>query len=173
MEGLAFVKVTQHEVEVLRELSTVTFIDTYAAYNTEEDMLNYIETEFSSAKLMSGLNSVDSAFYFALDGLTPTGYIKVNYAGAQTDINDSKCLELERIYVLKKYQGKKIGQFLLDGALAIAKHENLDYVWLGVWDKNINAQKFYAKNGFTAFGSHTFQLGEDEQQDILLKKELA
>jgi len=43
-------------------------------------------------------------------------------------------------------------------------------VWLGVWEENPRAIKFYKKNGFVEFDKHTFVLGEDEQTDILMKK---
>ena len=172
MEGLQLIKVNKNHVDALRVLSIVTFTETYAQFNTEEDMRNYIDTEFSVEKLASDVNGGDSVFYLAFDGTKPIGYIKVNYAPTQTDLYDPKSLELERIYVLKEYHGKRAGQFLLDAALDIALKNKLDYLWLGVWDKNLNAQKFYAKNGFTAFGTHTFLLGQDEQLDILLKKEL-
>ena len=172
MQNLKLIKVTAHDVATLQQLSTKTFIATYDEYNTEENMRHYIETEFSTEKLLTDINNPYSGVYFAMQGKDAVGYIKVNYAPSQTDLNDPKSLELERIYVLAEHQGKKIGQFLLEAARNIAVEKNLDYLWLGVWDKNINAQKFYAKNGFTVFGNHTFMLGDDKQQDILLKLSL-
>ena len=169
MQNLSLLKVTPGHLAMLQQLSKQTFADTYAQYNTEEDMRNYIATEFSDEKLLADINSRYVAFYFAMEGNEPVGFIKVNYAPSQTDVNDINSLELERIYVLKEHQGKKIGQFLLDAALGITKENDLDYLWLGVWDKNTNAQQFYAKNGFTAFGTHDFMLGSDRQRDILLK----
>lgn len=169
MYNLQLLKATASHVEILRQLSITTFIDTYAQYNTEENMRHYIETEFSTEKLLSDINNPSVGFYFAMETKESAGYIKINYAASQTDLNDTHSLELERIYVLKEHQGKKIGQFLLEAARTIAVENNLDYLWLGVWDKNTNAQKFYAKNGFTAFGTHDFMLGDDRQRDILLK----
>ena len=169
MQNLKLIKVTAGDVAILQQLSTKTFIATYDEYNTPENMRHYIETEFSTQKLLADINNPYSGVYFAMQGKDAVGYIKVNYAPSQTDLNDPKSLELERIYVLAEHQGKKIGQFLLEAARNIAVESNLDYLWLGVWDKNINAQKFYAKSGFTVFGNHTFMLGDDKQQDILLK----
>lgn len=169
MQSHKLIKVTANDVATLQQLSIKTFIATYAQYNTEENMQYYIETEFSTEKLLADINNPYSAFYLVIDDKDAVGYIKVNYAPSQTDLNDPKSLELERIYVLTEHQGKKIGQFLLEAARNIAIESNLDYLWLGVWDKNTNAQKFYAKNGFTVFGNHTFMLGDDKQQDILLK----
>ncbi len=169
MQNLHLLKADSTHLEILRELSITTFRTTYEQYNTEDDMQSYIASEFSLNKLAEGVNSPYSDFYFVMENDNAIGYIKVNYAPAQTDVNDSKSMEIERIYVLKQHQGKKAGQFLLDAALNIALQASLEYVWLGVWDKNTNAQQFYAKNGFVPFGRHTFILGNDEQQDILLK----
>lgn len=169
MQNLQILKATPLHVQLLQHISTHTFIATYAQYNTEENMRNYIETEFSTEKLLEGINKPSVGFYFAIEVNEPVGFIKINYAPSQTDLNDTKSLELERIYVAKEHQGKKIGQFLLDAARNIAVENKLDYLWLGVWDKNTNAQKFYAKNGFTAFGTHDFMLGDDRQKDILLR----
>lgn len=44
---------------------------------------------------------------------------------------------------------------------------------LGVWEHNHRALRFYEKNGFIAFGTHIFQLGNDQQTDILMKKSVA
>jgi ribosomal protein S18 acetylase RimI-like enzyme len=172
MQNLSLLKVSPEYLSPLQQLSAKTFIDTYAQFNTEEDMQNYIATEFSDEKLLADINSPHVVFYLAMEGNVPVGYIKVNYTTSQTDVNDGKSLELERIYVLKEHQGKKIGQFLLDAARDIAVKSDLDYLWLGVWDKNTNAQQFYAKNGFTAFGTHDFMLGNDRQTDILLRLSL-
>ncbi|PZR22179.1 MAG: GNAT family N-acetyltransferase [Flavobacterium psychrophilum] len=172
MQNCILLKADERHVEMLRNLSITTFTATYAQYNTEANMQSYIATEFSVEKLLEVINSTSSTFYFAMEGHEAIGFIKINYAPSQTDLNDPKSLELERIYVSAQHQGKKTGQFLLDAARDIAVKNNFDYLWLGVWDKNTNAQKFYAKNGFIAFGTHDFMLGDDRQKDILLKLQL-
>lgn len=42
------------------------------------------------------------------------------------------------------------------------------YVWLGVWEKNLGAIRFYEKNGFVPFDKHIFRLGDEKQTDILM-----
>lgn len=75
------------------------------------------------------------------------GYLKLNFGQSQTELKDEKALEIERIYVLKEFHGKKIGQILYDKALEVAKDRKADYVWLGVWEENPRAISFYRKNG--------------------------
>jgi diamine N-acetyltransferase len=110
---------------------------------------------------------------FALIDHQVIGYLKLNYGQAQTELKDSKALEIERIYVLQTYQGKNVGQLLYTKAIEIAKQASVDYVWLGVWEENHRALRFYQKNGFVPFDKHVFKLGDDEQTDILMKHYLS
>jgi ribosomal protein S18 acetylase RimI-like enzyme len=76
------------------------------------------------------------------------------------------------IYVKSAYHGKKIGQLLYEKALELARLQNKAYLWLGVWEENLKAIRFYEKNGFIAFDKHVFRFGGDEQIDVMMKKVL-
>lgn len=98
------------------------------------------------------------------------GYLKINLGQAQTEKLDLDALEIERIYLLKAFYGQKVGQLLYQKAIDIAHEIQASYVWLGVWEENYRALKFYEKNGFIAFDKHKFWLGDDEQTDLMMKK---
>jgi ribosomal protein S18 acetylase RimI-like enzyme len=115
---------------------------------------------------------LNSEFYFALLDDSVIGYLKLNYGQSQTEIKDNDALEIERIYVLKEFHGKKVGQLLYERAMQVGQQMNASYVWLGVWEKNPRAIRFYRKNGFVEFGKHIFKLGNDEQTDIMMKRQL-
>jgi ribosomal protein S18 acetylase RimI-like enzyme len=149
-----------------------TFFETFAEKNTIENMQKYLEEGFTFEKLTSELLSPNSKFYFASFENKVIGYLKLNFGQSQTELKDDKALEIERIYVLNEYHGKKVGQILYDKAIEIAKHKKADYIWLGVWEENPRAINFYKKNGFEEFDKHIFKLGEDEQTDIMMKLKL-
>mgnify|MGYP001028387125 CR=1 FL=1 len=160
-------------VSALQKLAKKTFFETYAPYNSAENMQHYLDTNFSIKKLKEELSNPDSAFYAALNTEKQhIGYIKLNLRSAQTDLQDQNTMEVERIYILQEFQGQKAGQFLLNNALEIARKNHVDNLWLGVWEKNIKAIAFYKKNQFTNFATHIFRFGDDEQLDILMKFEL-
>jgi ribosomal protein S18 acetylase RimI-like enzyme len=140
--------------------------------NSPEDMHQYLMESFSIEKLSGELSHAGSQFYFAVADGKDIGYLKVNFGDAQTEKLEGNTFEIERIYVLKDFHGQQVGQLLYDKAIQIAKEFKADYVWLGVWEENERAIGFYKKNGFIPFGSHAFQLGADEQTDILMKKAL-
>ena len=93
----------------------------------------------------------------------------MNFGTAQTELQDNQGLEIERIYVLESFQGTKIGKALFEKTLHIAKEKNLNFIWLGVWENNLKAIQFYTKNGFVAFDTHQFVVGNDVQTDIMMK----
>lgn len=93
--------------KIIQELGCATFVETFAASNTEANMNAYLRQSFTDEKIQAELNNPDSLFFIAWNGETPIGYLKLNTGKAQTEPQDDTCLEIERIYVLAAYQGKK------------------------------------------------------------------
>jgi ribosomal protein S18 acetylase RimI-like enzyme len=165
-------KTSLQDLKALQYIARETFFETFAASNTEADMRKYLEENFSDAKMKEELSNPQSVFCIAWEDETPVGYLKVNSGLAQTELQDGSALEIERIYVKNAYHGKKVGQLLYEKALEIAQQKETSYLWLGVWEENPKAIRFYEKNGFVAFDKHIFKLGQDEQTDIMMKKVL-
>ncbi|ARS35829.1 GNAT family N-acetyltransferase [Pontibacter actiniarum] len=172
MENISIRKVTLKDIDQLQKIGRQTFYETFSAGNTEENMKKYLEEGFSTEKVTAELNNENSEFYFASIDDFVIGYLKINFGLSQTELKDDKALEIERIYVLSEYHGKRIGQLLYEKAMQIAKQSNADYIWLGVWEENPRAISFYKKNGFVEFDKHIFKLGDDEQTDIMMKLQL-
>ncbi|MBX9807115.1 MAG: GNAT family N-acetyltransferase [Flavobacteriaceae bacterium] len=172
MSPIIIKKATISDLEIIQEISKQTFIETFADVNTSEDMENYVLENFNTEQVTSEINNRESAFYLATLNNETIGYLKLNFEKAQTETYNEQTLEIHRIYVLKAFLGKKIGQLLLDETVKIAQQTNVDYIWLGVWEQNHRALQFYAKNGFVEFDKHIFTLGNDIQTDLLLKLQM-
>ena len=169
MESIVIKRVNPDDINKLQQIGRQTFYETFSAGNSEENMTRYLDDSFSINKLTAELNDKDSEFYFAELDNNIIGYLKLNFGRSQTELKDNKALEIERIYVLKEFHGKKAGQLLYKKAISIAMQKNSDYVWLGVWEENPRAINFYKKNGFIEFDKHIFVLGGDIQTDIMMK----
>jgi ribosomal protein S18 acetylase RimI-like enzyme len=162
-------KISIDHLTQLQKIGKNTFAETFTEHNTKEDLDKYLELSFSNEKLSSELNNPHSSFYFAELEDNVVGYLKINFGASQTELKDNEALEIERIYVLQAYHGKKLGQALYEKATSIANEMKVKYVWLGVWEQNHRALQFYKKNGFVQFDTHIFKLGNDEQTDIMMK----
>ena len=172
MKNIDINKVKLTDLESLQAIGKQTFIETFGEMNTEENMAKYLSESFNEDRLRSELTNPDSVFYFAMLENQVVGYMKLNFGEAQTEMKDQKTLEIERIYVLKEYYGKGVGQVLYDTALDIARQKNAKTIWLGVWEENPRAISFYKKNGFVEFDKHVFILGDDVQTDIMMKLDM-
>lgn len=170
MRNIQITKVTADDIKRLQKIGKQTFSEAFASGNSQENLTKYLDEGFSEEKLKAELSDSNSAFYFASIDNKVIGYLKLNISGSQTELKDEKALEIERIYVLKEFYGEGIGQMLCDYACKIAKETQMDYVWLGVWEENPRAIRFYEKNGFVKFGTHVFKLGDDMQTDIMMKR---
>jgi ribosomal protein S18 acetylase RimI-like enzyme len=165
------IRVTTEDLAELQKICRETFYETFSEQNTEENMKRYLEEDFSAEKLTKELQEKNTEFYFATLHDKVIGYLKLNFGKSHLE-KDKNALEIERIYVLKEFHGKNVGQLLFETAIQKAKQKNLTYVWLGVWEHNLRAIQFYKKNGFIEFGKHPFILGDDKQTDILMRLEL-
>lgn len=196
MESIQIRKVNAGELDDLVKISRQTFYDTFSEMNSEENMNRYLQESLSGGKIQSELRNENSEFYFAelITNVDPSkadssteeihethtaknnadlkiiiGYLKLNFGDAQTELKNDQAIEIERIYVLKEFQGKKVGQLLYNKAIEVAQERHADFVWLGVWEENHKAINFYKKNGFIEFDQHKFVLGDDEQTDLMMK----
>ncbi len=76
------------DVKVPRELLIKTYFKTFAVMNTAENMEAYLDQAFNIDKFRAELADADSSFYFLYSGEELAGYLKLNEASAQSDIND-------------------------------------------------------------------------------------
>ena len=165
-------KATLDNLDLLQKISKQTFFETFAAFNSKENMKQYLNESLSLEQLKLELENEFSEFYFAYNENEVIGYLKINRGESQTEKTSKNSLEIERIYVLEKFQGKKVGQMLFQKAVEMAKSYQKNTIWLSVWEKNEKAIQFYLKNGFEIFEKHIFKLGEDLQTDLLMRLKL-
>lgn len=165
-------KVTTADVKELQKISRETFKSTFDPFTAPDDMARFLKEDYETTKLIKEIKNPNSRFFFLLVKNEVAGYLKINVGDAQTEHLKENALEVERIYLRQKFQHQGLGLVLIKLAEKIARQEHYDYMWLGVYEKNYNAQKFYAKDGFKRVGQHTFQVGTDPQTDYLVLKKL-
>lgn len=165
-------KGTLKDLSTLQKMSTETFRDTFKDHNTAEDLQNYLERAYNTEQLRTELLNTDSAFYFSYYNNELAGYLKININEAQTETNGTEFLEVEKIYIRTVFKGKGIGTALIQKATELASKYQKSKIWLGVWEQNFAAIAFYERMGFVQTSNHTFFMGDNEQTDFIMTKEL-
>lgn len=165
-------KCTFEDVVLLQEISAETFNETFKNENSAENMKAYLERAFNLKQLEKELSNHFSQFFFVYFNHEVAGYLKVNTNNAQSEEMGDESLEIERIYIKRKFQKHGLGKYLLNKVMEIAMERDKRKIWLGVWEKNENAIAFYKKMGFVQTGAHSFYMGEEEQIDFIMTKTL-
>ncbi len=161
------------EEALVADIGRRTFYETWKSVNTEEDLQLYMQKAFDTDMLAEEiLNSEVNIFLLAHVEGRLAGYAKLRNDRSYDQLKGMQALEMERIYVLKEFQDKKIGKALMDESLLIADHGKYEVLWLGVNQENFKAIDFYKRYGFEVFGTKQFILGTAIDEDFLMKKML-
>lgn len=163
---------TLADAETIIYLGVKSFTDTFAKDNTEENLRLYLQSTYTIAKISSDLNDPNSVYFIAELGGLACGFAKVRAGENPPEFAGKRALEIERLYTLQDVLGKGVGAELMNTCLAYAEQNKFQVVWLGVWEHNERAKRFYKKYGFERFGQHVFMVGYDAQTDHLMKKNL-
>jgi diamine N-acetyltransferase len=165
-------KANLSDLPELLVLARTSFVQAFTAGNKLENVQAYLAEAFTESKLTQEMLEPASTFIVAsLDGEL-VGYTKLNLSAAQADVKDPASVEVARLYTLEKVWGTGLGQLLLDAAIHFGRQEGKTWLWLGVWEHNARAIRFYEKNGLRIFGSHPFPFGDEIQNDWLMRIEL-
>lgn len=162
--------ITHNELDLLLAISIETFTETFAEQNTSENLNNYLQENFTAEKINQEFIDKENQFFIIYINSEAAGYLKLRNSKNPTELKTTNSIEIERIYVLKRYQGKKAGFQLMQKAIDCALQKNKNAIWLGVWEHNTVALKFYTQWDFKVFGSHIFQFGNEKQTDVLMVK---
>jgi ribosomal protein S18 acetylase RimI-like enzyme len=172
MEKITIRRSNFEDTAAMRDVAIRSYTDTFADSNTPENMKAFFTESYSLSKLQDEYYEPLSVLYLACDGEKVVGFLRLRVNDEVKNELGENTIELQRLYIDTAYHGKQIGKNLMEKALIYARENRYDWIWLGVWERNFNAQHFYAKWGFEKFGEHVFQMGDDPQIDWLLKKKL-
>ena|SRR5436190_4919689 len=158
------------DAELIANLSRQTFYETYVSYNTKEDMDKFMNEQFTKEALMKEVGTPGNIFLLAYADNEVKGYARMRESKTPFALGDINAIEIARIYARTNVIGKGIGSALMQKCIEVAKENKKEIIWLGVWPKNQLALNFYIKWGFEKFAVQNFVLGNDVQQDWLMKK---
>lgn len=162
----------KHDVNLIKNLSWQTFFDTFHQHNTKEDMELFLKLNFNEEAVRRELFNKQNTFMIAYVKKQVVGYVKLSVGNQPAALDAEKAIEISRLYAIKEKIGSGVGKALMNACIDAGKLKNKDVLWLGVWEHNQRAIQFYRRWGFEKFGEQTFMLGNDAQNDWLMKKTL-
>ncbi len=161
------------DAEILAQIGTKTFYDTFARFHDEEDIQAYLKKAYDKKLIEQNLSNPLIQYHLACDeNYDVIGYTKLLHTVLLEKFPNKRVIELEKIYVLKSVLGKKVGAALMQNCIEYAKQKNYDAIFLGVWQENKKAIDFYKQFNFKIFDTRSFQLGKTICDDYLMLLEI-
>lgn len=157
---------------LLADLGRRAFHEAFGKFQDPADMQAYLDLAFHPDAIRTALMDPACTFLIASFDGEPVGYAKLKRSDPPEELQEKKCVQLERIYALQAFVGKKIGKTLMQQCIRIANNEHFEYLWLGVWQQNVQAISFYKKWGFEVIGTKQFIIGKEVNDDFVMALKL-
>ncbi len=150
---------TANDVQSISKLAHAIWPVCYANILTPEQIANLLENIYSEENLLKEMES-GHRFWAAYDGNVPVGY--------SSSYKENNIVWLKKLYVLPQQHGKGIGKKL--SASATNAFAPAEEIRLLVNRKNLPAQNFYERTGFTCIKEIAVQMGSFNFIDLVYSK---
>jgi ribosomal protein S18 acetylase RimI-like enzyme len=166
-----FRRATADDAATLSDLGRRTFIETFGHLYRPEDLASFLRNH-DEAKWVADL--VDPALSVQLveeDGVA-AGYAKVGPLSLPVETT-RPASELRQFYILKPYQGAGLAPPMMDWVLGEARARGAEALYLSVYTENHRARRFYDRYGFEFVAPYAFMVGEQADEDMIMRLDLA
>jgi ribosomal protein S18 acetylase RimI-like enzyme len=170
--SLVIRRAERRDAKLLSRLAERTFRETFGAANTPEDMALHCRAAYSEVIQAAEIESPDMASLLCEHAGRLVGFAQLRWGKAPGCVPGDAPGEVQRLYVASDYHGRGVAQALMTACLVEMRNRPSDVVWLGVWERNPRAMRFYDKFGFVEVGDHIFLMGNDPQRDIVMARGL-
>lgn len=156
----------------LAQFARRTFLAAYGGEDPPERVLQHVKEWFSDAEIGRALGNENVTFLLATENNEYgderiLGYVKLCWQRPIEELEDRAAAQLERIYVDQRRHSRGLGSALLRAAVDKAADQQATWLWLGVWQENQRAQRFYERQGFERVGVTHFMMGEVREEDYI------
>lgn len=156
------------DASALAELGERTFVATYGRDTVARDLALFLAATYGAERQRAELEEPSITTLVAEYQGTLAGFVQVRAAPAPACVATAGSLELGRFYVDAPWHGRGVAQRLMAAAIRCARTRGASGLWLGVFERNARARRFYERSGFAVAGESYFDVGLDRQRDLIL-----
>lgn len=170
---ITVIRAAGEDASLISKIGRKSFEEAFAThFNRQEDLLNYLDHTYNPSHIEDSLTKANNVFFLAfLDG-EAAGFVKLKKQSFNKHAESKKQMELQKIYVLKKFHGRDIAASLMQKAFNLAIEIDTNTIWLDVMMGNERALRFYTKSGFSRIGHHEFRIGSQVFKYHVMSKPL-
>ncbi len=165
------------DAAALAALGARTFHETFADSHDAGHMAVYLAEAFAPARIAAEI--ADPAVVYLAAWLAggrqgepaeAVGYAKLETGEPPGCVGGPRPIELVRLYVDAALHGRGVAAALMAACFEGARRLGRETIWLGVWDRNPRARRFYEKWGFREVGVKPFQFAGEMMEDLVMER---
>lgn len=183
-------RATPEDAEALSTLASTCYIQTFGQLYSSEDLDRFIHEAYAPEVLRMELgdparptwllfleeSEADKAELGSADTHTASegkliGYVTVCPAHLPHPELKPTDGEVQRLYLLREYQGGGRGSMMLRHAIDYLLADGPRPLWIGVFSENFGAQQLYGRHGFKLVGEYKFMVGDHADREFIMRRE--
>ena len=150
---------TRADADALAAFAAQAFWDTYRDIDDPVELADHIAQHLQPAAFAASIADPRSTTLLAEIDAQLAGYTQIRVGTAPSCVSGPAPVELARLYLGQSFIGQGHGAALMRAAQAEALRRGGRTLWLGVYDRNTRAVRFYERFGFTRVGGQEFLFG--------------
>ena len=163
---------TPDDAGAVAEVAERIFTRTFGPLNSAADIAAYAGTAFGESIQRRELEDPDGEYLLSFVDTKLVAFAQLRHGATDPTVHGDAPVEIQRFYVDHDFHGRGVAARLMEACVEAATARTGRTLWLGVWERNARAIRFYEKCGFVDVGSHPFQLGQDRQTDRVMMRRI-
>ncbi len=155
------------DAPLLSALSTRAFTETFGHLYASADLAAFLD-KLDEANWATELADPALAIRLAEDDGVAAGFAKLGPPGAAFTPPGPHA-ELRQLYVLAPWHGTGLADALMTWTIGAARARGAAALYLSVFIDNPRARRFYERHGFERVGRYTFMVGEQADEDDVMR----
>ncbi|HEX7011643.1 MAG TPA: GNAT family N-acetyltransferase [Steroidobacteraceae bacterium] len=159
------------DAATIARLGAATFTETFGHLYQPEDLQAFLSSSRSEERYVRMLESPRTGLWLAVaNGNEPIGYAVAGACKLPVENLEPDAGEVQELYVISRYHGRRLGTTLLETALEWLEAERFSPLYVGVWSENFGAQRLYGRYGFEKVGEYGFPVGDHIDREFILRR---
>jgi ribosomal protein S18 acetylase RimI-like enzyme len=158
------------DAAALAAIGRATFTETFGHLYPPEDLEAFLNASHSETRAQADLADPARAAWLVEREGQVLGYALAGPCELPHPDVAAGDGELKRLYLSSPAQGAGLGERLMNVVMDWLDSAGPRTVWLGVWEKNFGAQRFYRRWGFAEAGTYDFPVGRTLDHELILRR---
>ena len=157
----------REDAEAIDGLFRKSFCDTFAHLYRPDDLEAFL-SKFTPEAWETELADERFAFQVAEADGVPIGFVKLGPPELPVE-RRGPAVEIRQFYLVHEWRGAGVAHALMDWAMEEARVRGAREMYLTVYTENHRAKRFYERYGFEAVGPYRFMVGNQADEDIIMR----